>query len=596
MSACATTKPMVINANEFETTNYQANIDQLVLNTDALKDFDSETKQEAKINVEDLSTLMQADVYFNQADYSNALPIYETLANKYKIPLIIYKTILCYERLGVSKTQINQVNNLIKLFIQEAPNTKIANILEVKINLYNGNLKQAQTNLDKILTVADIEHKRQILLFLSSTLTLEETSRVNQHVLNKFAQYTVDKYANIPEAYLLASVCYSITNNSKELKDNLAYINKTYHSWQIPLFWGASILSNNNNYTTIIKVVKPMVNDVTITEPSIQNIYIAALLNSDQEDTAKLYLLNQLKLEKTNNSLLNLGLIYAREKNYNEALKYLTQVNTDNPTINNMIKMLVGLIYDTQSDYINATAYYSKISGNLYLENVANILAVYDYNELHDNIKLESTLSQIITDKNLSGVDAILFKAKYYISLSDYNTAYTILQSSYKQYSSNIDYLYAYASAAALSNHMREAISLYKIYIKKAPKLAYGYNDLAYIYAENTHDYRLALKYATKAATISINDESILDTIGYIYYKKGDYLTAYAYISSSYQMGQSPDVAKHLKEVLIKLNKPELASQIIVVDKNKLNQDLKALLLDKMLNLLMLLQYGVLIK
>ncbi len=596
ISSCATTKQVDIDSAEFDTANYQANIDQLIASTNSLKDFNSEDKQEAKINIEDLSTLMQADVYFNQADYSNALPIYSLLANKYQIPLIIYKVILCYERLGTNNTQMAEVNKLIDLFIKVAPSTSVAKVLLIKVNLFKNNLNQAETTLNEVLKNKDLEQQRQILLFLSSTLTLYTIPDVSSNILNEFAKYTTDKYSNVPEAYLLASVCYSITNNKDDLKHNLAYINAVYSTWQIPLFWDTSILSNSGNYTTVIDVVKPMISGTTVTSPVIQNIYVGALLNNNQANVAESYLQAQLKLGNSSNAILNLGLIYTKEKKYTEALIFLTKVNTDNPTINNMVKMLIGLIYDTQNNYGMAATNYVQISGNVYLENVANVLAIYDYHELNASVKLDGVLSQIVTNRNLTGIDALLFKTKYYMSLSDYATAYLLLKSSYKQYRNNADYVYLYASVAALSNHTQEAIMLYKRYIKMSPESAYGYNDIAFTYADNTHDYAQALKYAKKAASININDENILDTLGWIYYKKGDYQTAYAYLSSSYQMGQSPDVAKHLKVVLLKLNKPELANQIIIVDKDKINLNLKVLLLDKMLNLLMLLQYGVTIK
>ncbi len=202
-------------------------------------------------------------------------------------------------------------------------------------------------------------------------------------------------------------------------------------------------------------------------------------------------------------------------------------------------------------------------------------------------------LNKLAQDKNLQGVDVILFKAQYYISVSDYNSAYLLLKDNYRFNKDNKKFIYSYAAAEGLSHKTNEVIKLYNIYIKMDPKSAYGYNDLAYIYADQTKNYKQALKYAKKAASIDITDENILDTLGFVYYKMGDYNNAYAYINSSYQISHSVDSAKHLKNVLIALKKPDLANKVIILDKDNFNSEMKILLVDKMLNLLMLLQYGV---
>ena len=623
--ACAST-PIVKDSNEFETTNYQAKIDSMIASTDSLDDFSSNSTDEAKINITDLSLLMRGDVYFNQGDYINALPIYKQLAFQYKAPKIIYKAIICYERTGIQLDQINDANNLINLFIVQAPQTRIAKILQIKVSLFKGDLAVAKKDIDSLLAHSSIDDARKILLFLSATLSINVLADANNS-MPPFASYVVSHYSNYPETYLLAATCYSISNNESQLKNTLSYIEANYPTWQIPLFWSVSILSNNANYKTIINVVKPIL-DTDPADNNLQNTYVAALMNNNQIDIAESYLITQVKTNKSileqiqatgrrittpctmstsgviqqtcglnmneyNNALLNLGLIYAKEKQDTQSLSYLIQTQSSNITMQNMINMLIALIYDTQNNYQNATSYYSKVSGNVYLENVAEVLLVSDYNTLHDQVNLAKTIELVAKNKNLQGLDLVLFKAQTYTNLEDYQMALQVLKDNYNQYKKEKTFVYTYASTTALAGKSHEAIALYNTYIKMDPKSAFGYNDLAYVYTENTKNYKLALKYAKKAIQISPLDPNVLDTLGWVYYKIGDYNNAYAYINSSYQLNQTNDAAKHLRATLIALKKPELANKIVLVNKYKLNSDIKVLLEDKMLNLLMLLQYGV---
>jgi tetratricopeptide (TPR) repeat protein len=589
--ACATTSKY--NKNEFTTANYQANIDNMITATDSLNDFSDNDRDSDKINIKDLSTLVQANVYFNQGDYANALPIYTYLANQYAIPKVIYKAILCYEHLGIDRANAENFDNLVKMFISEAPQTSIARILQIKVSLTDGNITLAKNDLDMLLANADSNRSRTILLFLSATIS-NNLSDINNNILNGFAKYVIDEYSEYPESYLFAAMCYATTDNVNELQEALNTTSKQYQEWQIPLYWSVGILSNNGNYATIIYIVKQMLDKNVMLDKNLQNIYIAALINNKQTNIAQNYLLDQLKNQHSNNTLLNLGIIAARQKNYDEAVKYFSQVDVNNIAINNILYLLIALIYDYKQQPNLAVSYYTKISGNIYLENIANTLLANGYFTLHDSIKLNNVLNKLAQDKNLQGVDVILFKAQYYISVSDYNSAYLLLKDNYRFNKDNKKFIYSYAaSAAGLSHKTNEVIKLYNIYIKMDPKSAYGYNDLAYIYADQTKNYKQALKYAKKAASIDITDENILDTLGFVYYKMGDYNNAYAYINNSYQISHSVDSEKHLKNVLISLKKPDLANKVIILDKDNFNSEMKILLVDKMLNLLMLLQYGV---
>ncbi|MFN7095161.1 MAG: tetratricopeptide repeat protein, partial [Burkholderiales bacterium] len=132
--------------------------------------------------------------------------------------------------------------------------------------------------------------------------------------------------------------------------------------------------------------------------------------------------------------------------------------------------------------------------------------------------------------------------------------------------------------------------------LRAAPNEAMGYNDLAYVYAEQAHNYKLAKKYADKAFRLAPHDANVLDTLGWVYYKLGKYQQAYTYIKDSYQANPSAEGAAHLKAVYLALNKPELAKQVAVEAKSYLHPQVELHLLHKSLALLMDLQYGTKVK
>ncbi|MFN8770058.1 MAG: tetratricopeptide repeat protein [Neisseriaceae bacterium] len=590
--SCATDK--IYDNNEFTTDNYQKNIESLALNIDGFKNLNKDNKS-SRINTSDIGTLIQADLYFSQENYINALPFYEKLAYQYKIPNLIYKAIICYERSGLAKLKTVQLNSLITLLIQAAPNTSITKILQIRQALYRGDIKLAENALNDLIK-SNPDNARNYLLFLSSMVGSNNIKTVNKKYLDSFADYVLDKYRKYPESFLLASTLYATTNSEDKLIQTLAMVNNNFKGWQIPLFWSVGILSANENYGTIINIVNPYIVNNPNPNLNIQNIYIGALINGNQKDKAFNYLNNQAKVNDSPNVELNFGILFAINKDYTNAISHFTKAKMDNQVFNNVINLLVGLMYDTQRNYQYAIKHYELISNNEYIENIANVMLVNDYSKLHNNAKIDGLLTKIINDKKLTGIDAILFKASSYMNIGDYRRAYYILNRNYNEYKTSKEYVYLFASILALQHKTIKAINLYKYYIKLDPKLYYGYNDLAYIYAEQTKDYKSALKFAKQAAKINISDYNVLDTLGWVYYKMGDYATAYPLINSSYQAYKTEDSAKHLKAVLIALNKPELANKVIIVNKEDTNMQLTKMLADKVLGILMLIQYGLIHK
>ena len=143
-----------------------------------------------------------------------------------------------------------------------------------------------------------------------------------------------------------------------------------------------------------------------------------------------------------------------------------------------------------------------------------------------------------------------------------------------------------------MMGYTKQAIELYKKYIQQNPKQAYGYNDLAYIYADQTTDYKQAKKYAEEAYKMTPADPNVLDTLGWVYYKLGDYTKALPYIKTSYQVNYDPESARHLVAVYQALNRPDLAKSIVITDKANLQKQLKLHLIERSVSLLSYIQFG----
>ncbi len=587
---CTSYSVPVYNSLEFKTENYQKNVDNALSGIDLLSDFEQTKTASKQISPDDISNLVQGDLYYNQGDYVKAFPFYNQISLKYKDPKVIYKAIICLDHLNNTQEQNKSLNDLVQLFVQSAPNSKLAKLFQIKIALNNNDINLAKENLDTLIK-KNPNNTREILLFISSIIS---TDISNYSSLDDFALYIENKYDSYPEAHLAAILTYSVTNNEDLLSNQINYINENYKEWSIPLYWSLDILVRQKHIDTLIKILEPRV-VVPNPDRTLQSLYVAALINSSQNDKAKNYLNSQLNGQRRNDALLDLGILYSKNNDYTHALTYFNQVTESEPQLLTVLALVKGSIYDYQGNESLAIEQYKQVKISS-LVAISQIMLLNAYLTLGNYQQINALLDKYAAENKLNEVKAILLKSSYYFGEGKYSIADDILKSKYSMYQNNPEYLYQYAAVSGMMGYTKDAIKLYNKFIKQNPGEAAGYNDLAYIYAKDTKDYKLAKKYALKAYEITPGDPNVLDTLGFVYYKLGDYNTALPYIKTSYDFNHDPESGKHLIAVYEAMNRHDLASQIIILDKVTMQKKLKEQLIGRAVTLMSDIQFGVQVK
>ncbi len=87
-------------------------------------------------------------------------------------------------------------------------------------------------------------------------------------------------------------------------------------------------------------------------------------------------------------------------------------------------------------------------------------------------------------------------------------------------------------------------------------------NALGYMLITHTTRLSEAKMYIEKAYSLEPNDPVILDSLGWLNFKRKDFISAEQFLSKSYQTIKTPEVAIHLIRALIKLGKSQRAHDI----------------------------------
>jgi tetratricopeptide (TPR) repeat protein len=124
----------------------------------------------------------------------------------------------------------------------------------------------------------------------------------------------------------------------------------------------------------------------------------------------------------------------------------------------------------------------------------------------------------------------------------------------------------------------RESDSLYERALKVDPHSHLVMNNYGYSLAERGLQLERALQMSLQAIKAEPNNDSYLDTVGWVYFKLGHYDEAQQYISKAIGAGgASATVYEHMGDIQYKLGEKKKAEQFWkqALEKNSTNQDLK---------------------
>lgn len=122
--------------------------------------------------------------------------------------------------------------------------------------------------------------------------------------------------------------------------------------------------------------------------------------------------------------------------------------------------------------------------------------------------------------------------------------------------------LYDMAMAAEKVDRFDVAETALRRFIALKPDEAQGYNALGYTLVDRTDRIEEGLKLIEKAHALSPDDAFILDSMGWGYYRLGQYPKSVEYLQKALDKRPDPEVAAHLGEVLWKMGQRDAAHKV----------------------------------
>ena len=220
-------------------------------------------------------------------------------------------------------------------------------------------------------------------------------------------------------------------------------------------------------------------------------------------------------------------------------------------------------IADVRQEHERAVRLYSQVKSGpnvVISQRRASALIAY---EMEDPQKAIQQLEEFGNNSPSHAIDMVLARAQLLASLDRYDEALD----SYDRY---VDYrpddesaLLGRAELLLRMDRLDDAIEQYRAAAKRWPDSAMSLNALGYTLADRTDEYREAEKLIRKALEYDPDSPAIIDSLGWVLFKQGEYEAALVELQRAYEKLDDHEVAAHIVEVLHALERPDEALEVL---------------------------------
>lgn len=241
---------------------------------------------------------------------------------------------------------------------------------------------------------------------------------------------------------------------------------------------------------------------------------------------------------------MKIALILIEQKDYDNAIDRLERILSSTPE-SDKVRYYLAAVYEETKDNNLAVQNYRAIDvvSSYYPDAVIRAANILKTNNLAEASRiLAEALSHRADSANLfSFYAALLDESK------DYEQGISVLEKAEKKFPKNTQIMYYLGNLYDRVGKPNKTISKMREVIELDQNHFHALNYLSYTLAENGNDLDEAEQLALRALDLQPNNAYILDTVGWVYYKKGNFEESIRYLEAAFK--QKPNesiIAEHL--------------------------------------------------
>ncbi len=503
-----------------------------------------------KTNAEFIYKFLLAEIAAQRGDLTSAGHLYYDLAKLTKsIPLAQRATnIAGYARNG--RLALDSA----ELWRQLDNESLEAKQILAELFISSGNLAKARPIIENLLEKE--KTRADGFLYLNNLLTKVE----NKRNALRFILAIANPYPNLLEARFSVAHTAYFAGDKKLAEKELDIVESINPKWETAALFRGYILTKEwpekavEFYQSFLES-NPNSNEVRLE-------YAKILTNLKKYSQAKSEFLKLVDGSLASPEISLTVALLALELNDNIlAEKFFNQALERGYVDKDKIHIYLARIYLDRKEPDSAVSILDKVtSGQLFIE--AKILTA---EIIAEHKSLDAGIASLNQYKNLSSEDELQFlKAKTSLLFTNNREqdAFDLMKSEDSKFNNFAEFKYDYAILAEKMGNIILMEQLLKEAIKIKPNYVNAYNALGYSYADRNIKLEDAKKYIEIALSISPNNHYIMDSMGWLHYRLGNFEIALQFVKKAYEIQKDPEIAAHLGEILWKLGKLKQAKEI----------------------------------
>jgi tetratricopeptide (TPR) repeat protein len=402
--------------------------------------------------------------------------------------------------------------------------------------------------------------------YIAKLLTKKETQADGFLFLNTLLNRSADKkpilgmiqslakpYPNVAEAHFAIAQAAWAVGQDKLAMSSLEKAESLKPSWPVAVLFKGQLLYTKSpaeaiNYYKAFLKKQPRENEVRV---SLAKLY----LSEKNYPAAKAEFPTILKNAKSapDGKLAEMtaviGLMAFQAHDYPTADTYLMQALDSGFKETEQLFIYLGQSASAQNRDAVAKNWFEKVMpGAHFLDaqlNLANvILKTQGINQAIDHL---DGINDLTTEQQIIVIQtqALMFSRE-----KRHDEAFALLEKAVNNLPNTPELVYDYALAAERVSKLDIMEKELRKVIAAKPDYAAAYNALGYSFADRNMKLDEALVLIETALSITPNDHYMLDSLGWVHYRKGNLDLALEHLQKAYDMNPDAEIAAHLGEVL----------------------------------------------
>ncbi|MGB9429836.1 MAG: tetratricopeptide repeat protein [Gammaproteobacteria bacterium] len=437
-------------------------------------------------------------------------------------------------------------------WLQLAPDNPAALHFEAVLNTRLGNVDTAVSEFERLLKEAPSEN----LLLIGAMLGEEAGPRQGLPVMQKL----VAARPRSAEAHFALARLALVYQDAKLAVDEAGRALALKPDWNEALVLETRAMVAAGRNDEALALLKARV-QAAPGDTGLHLAYGALLAQVGRNAQAQTEFAGILKQHPDNpDALYSLGLLALQAQKLGDARNYFVHLLKTHQR-NNEAWYFLGNTAELTKQYPEALQWYQLVDGGQYWMSAQLSMARVLLAQGKPDIA-RSFLDSIVAADPDDAVQFRVAEAQLFSDAGDNQAALRVFDQALMENPGNTDLLYGRALLRETLGDAQAAEDDLRLILSRQPDNADALNALGYTLTVHSTRYQEARIYIVKALRLKPGDPAIIDSLGWVEYRLGDYPQALTYLRKAYAQLSDPEVAAHLTEVLWAAGDKQEAHQV----------------------------------